>query len=52
MIQVAMSHHKVGDALFTDGLLQGDINGDGMADITIELLGVTSLTGDDIMGLG
>jgi Ca2+-binding RTX toxin-like protein len=37
---------------FTDGLLEGDINGDGTADMTIELLGVTSLTGDDIMGLG
>ena len=35
-----------------DGLLEGDINGDGTADMTIELLGVTSLTGDDIMGLG
>jgi len=37
---------------FTDGLLEGDVNGDGTADMTIELLGVTSLTGDDIMGLG
>jgi len=36
----------------SDGLLQGDVNGDGTADMTIELLGVTSLTGDDIMGLG
>jgi Ca2+-binding RTX toxin-like protein len=35
-----------------DGLLEGDVNGDGTADMTIELLGVTSLTGDDIMGLG
>jgi serralysin len=36
----------------TDGLLEGDVNGDGTADMTIELLGVTSLTGDDIIGLG
>jgi len=36
----------------TDGLLEGDINGDATVDFTIELLGVTSLTGDDIMGLG
>ncbi|CAB1080839.1 hypothetical protein D1AOALGA4SA_8512 [Olavius algarvensis Delta 1 endosymbiont] len=36
----------------SDGLLEGDINGDGMADFSIELLGVTSLTGDDIFGLG
>jgi Ca2+-binding RTX toxin-like protein len=35
-----------------DGLLEGDVNGDATADFTIELLGVTSLTGDDIMGLG
>jgi Ca2+-binding RTX toxin-like protein len=35
-----------------DGLLEGDINGDATADFTIELLGVTSLTGDDIFGLG
>jgi len=35
-----------------DGLLEGDVNGDGTADMTIELLGVTSLMGDDIMGLG
>jgi Ca2+-binding RTX toxin-like protein len=35
-----------------DGLLEADINGDAAADFTIELLGVTSLTGDDIMGLG
>ena len=35
-----------------DGLLEGDVNGDGTADMTIELLGVTSLTGDDIIGLG
>jgi Ca2+-binding RTX toxin-like protein len=33
------------------GLLEGDINGDATADFTIELLGVTSLTGDDIIGL-
>jgi Ca2+-binding RTX toxin-like protein len=37
---------------FEDGLLEADINGDGTADFTIELLGVTSLTGDDIFGLG
>ena len=37
---------------FEDGLLEGDINGDGTADFTIELLGVTSLVGDDIMGIG
>ena len=37
---------------FEDGLLEADINGDGTADFTIELLGVTSLTGDDIMGIG
>ena len=36
----------------SDGLLEGDVNGDATADMTIELLGVTSLTGDDIMGLG
>jgi Ca2+-binding RTX toxin-like protein len=36
----------------TNGLLEGDVNGDGTADMTIELLGVTSLTGDDIMGIG
>jgi Ca2+-binding RTX toxin-like protein len=36
----------------TDGLLEGDVTGDGMADMTIELLGVMSLTGDDIMGIG
>ena len=36
----------------TDGLLEGDVNGDGTADMSIELLGVTSLSGDDIMGLG
>jgi Ca2+-binding RTX toxin-like protein len=35
-----------------DGLLEGDVNGDATADFTIELLGVTSLSGDDIMGLG
>ena len=35
-----------------DGLLEGDVNGDGTADMSIELLGVTSLTGDDIMGIG
>jgi serralysin len=35
-----------------DGLLEGDVNGDGTADMTIELLGVTSLSGDDIFGLG
>jgi Ca2+-binding RTX toxin-like protein len=35
-----------------DGLLEGDVNGDATADMTIELLGVTSLSGDDIMGLG
>jgi Ca2+-binding RTX toxin-like protein len=34
-----------------DGLVEGDINGDATADFTIELLGVTSLTGDDIIGL-
>jgi len=32
-------------------LLEGDVNGDGTADFTIELLGVSSLSGDDIMGL-
>ncbi|CAB1082927.1 Alkaline phosphatase (EC [Olavius algarvensis Delta 1 endosymbiont] len=36
----------------SDGLLEGDVNGDGTADFTIELLGVTSLAGDDIMGIG
>jgi Ca2+-binding RTX toxin-like protein len=36
----------------SDGLLEGDVNGDGTADFTIELLGVTSLSGDDIMGIG
>jgi Ca2+-binding RTX toxin-like protein len=36
----------------SDGLLEGDVNGDATADFTIELLGVTSLSGDDIMGLG
>jgi Ca2+-binding RTX toxin-like protein len=36
----------------TDGLLEGDVNGDGVADMSIELLGVTSLTGDDILGIG
>jgi Ca2+-binding RTX toxin-like protein len=35
----------------TDGLLEGDVNGDGTADLTINLLGVTSLSGDDIIGL-
>ena len=35
----------------SDGLLEGDVNGDATADISIELLGVTSLSGDDIMGL-
>jgi len=35
----------------SDGLLEGDVNGDATADFTINLLGVTSLTGDDIMGL-
>ena len=35
-----------------DGLLEGDVNGDATADFSIELLGVTSLAGDDIMGLG
>lgn len=33
------------------GPLEGDVNGDATADFTINLLGVTSLTGDDIMGL-
>ncbi|CAB5092766.1 Alkaline phosphatase (EC [Olavius algarvensis associated proteobacterium Delta 3] len=37
---------------FEGGLLEGDVNGDGTADFTIDLLGVTSLAGDDIMGLG
>jgi len=37
---------------FEDGLLEGDVNGDGTADFAIELLGVTSLTGDDIFGIG
>jgi hypothetical protein len=35
----------------SDGLLEGDVNGDATADFTINLLGVTSLTGDNIMGL-
>lgn len=35
-----------------DGLLEGDVNGDATADFTIELLGVTSFTGDDILGIG
>jgi hypothetical protein len=35
----------------SDCLLEGDVNGDATADFTINLLGVTSLTGDDIMGL-
>ena len=34
-----------------DGLLEGDVNGDATADFSIVLLGVTSLSGDDIMGL-
>ena len=37
---------------FEDGLLEGDVNGDGSADFTIELLGFTSITGDDFMGIG
>ena len=32
-------------------LLEGDVNGDATADLSIELLGVTALSGDDIMGL-
>ena len=36
----------------SDGLLEGDVNGDATADFSIELLGVTSLSGDDLMGLG
>ena len=35
-----------------DGLLEGDINGDATADFSLELLGVTSITGEDIMGIG
>jgi Ca2+-binding RTX toxin-like protein len=34
-----------------NGLLEADINGDATTDFTIELLGVTSLAGDDIIGL-
>jgi len=47
---------SAGELRFVDdasnGLLEGDVNGDATADFTIELLGVTSVTGDDIMGLG
>ena len=41
--------HSAGELRFSQRLLQGDINGDGVADFEIKLVGVLELKQDDIL---